>query len=73
MAAINMAKLANLETLSQEELLLLSRMAEQSERYEEMLDFVKVFISKSSSEVSVDERNIISVAFKNVVGNRRTA
>lgn len=68
-----MAKLANLETLSQEELLLLSRMAEQSERYEEMLDFVKVFISKSSSEVSVDERNIISVAFKNVVGNRRTA
>ncbi|MBL2503870.1 hypothetical protein ELJ47_30525, partial [Klebsiella pneumoniae] len=31
------------------------------------------FISKCTSEFTEDERNILSVAFKNVVGNRRTA
>ena len=68
-----MGLLDNLENLSKQELLLLSRMAEQSERYDEMMDLVRHFISKCSSEFTEDERNIISVAFKNVVGNRRTA
>jgi 14-3-3 protein epsilon len=68
-----MGKLDNLSNLSKDELILLSKMAEQSERYEEMIEFVRHFISKISSEPSVEERNILSVAFKNVVGNRRTA
>ena len=68
-----MGLLDNLGNLSKQELLLLSRMAEQSERYDEMMDLVRHFISKCSSEFTEDERNIISVAFKNVVGNRRTA
>jgi 14-3-3 protein epsilon len=68
-----MGKLDNVSSLSREELLLLSRMAEQTERYEEMIEFVRLFISKAESEFSEDERNILSVAFKNVVGNRRTA
>ena len=68
-----MGLLDNLENLSKQELLLLSRMAEQSERYDEMMDLVRHFISKCSTEFTEDERNIISVAFKNVVGNRRTA
>ena len=68
-----MGKLDNVGNLSKEELLLLSRMAEQCERYDEMIDFVRHFISKCSSEFTDDERNILSVAFKNVVGNRRTA
>lgn len=68
-----MGKLENLSGLSKEELLLLSRMAEQTERYEEMIEFVRHFISKCDSELAEDERNILSVAFKNVVGNRRTA
>lgn len=68
-----MGKLDNLSSLSKDELILLSKMAEQSERYEEMIDFVRHFISKVTSELTVEERNILSVAFKNVVGNRRTA
>ena len=68
-----MGLLDNLESLSKQELLLLSRMAEQSERYDEMMNLVRHFISKCSSEFTEDERNIVSVAFKNVVGNRRTA
>ena len=68
-----MGKLDNLSGLSKEELLLLSRMAEQSERYEEMIEFVRHFIGKCEFELTEDERNILSVAFKNVVGNRRTS
>lgn len=68
-----MGKLENLDSLSKEELILLSKMAEQSERYEEMVEFVRKFISKITSEPTVEERNILSVAYKNVVGNRRTA
>ena len=68
-----MSKLANLGALSRAELLLLCRMSEQSERYEEMIEFVRAFISKEQVELSVEERNILSVAYKNVVGNRRTA
>jgi 14-3-3 protein epsilon len=68
-----MGKLDNFSHLSKEELLLLSRMAEQCERYDEMIEFVRHFISKSTSDFTDDERNILSVAFKNVVGNRRTA
>ena len=47
-------------------------MAEQSERYEEMIQFVKAFIALGG-ELSVEERNILSVAFKNVVGALRSA
>lgn len=68
-----MSKLSNPSSLSNEELLLLSRMAEQSERHEEMLEFIKLFIHNTSAELSSDERNIVSVAFKNVVGTRRNA
>ena len=68
-----MVKLNDLSSLSKSELLLLCRMSEQSERYEEMIEFVRAFISKDHSELSTEERNILSVAYKNVVGNRRTA
>ena len=68
-----MGKLDNLSHLSKDELILLSKMAEQTERYEEMIEFVRHFINIATGELTVEERNILSVAFKNVVGNRRTA
>ena len=39
----------------------------------EMVDFTKQFAKSSSQELTVEERNILSVAFKNVVGTRRAA
>ena len=38
-----------------------------------MLDYVTQFSSAGSDELTVDERNILSVAFKNVVGTRRAS
>mmetsp|Transcript_2947 Transcript_2947/g.387 ORF Transcript_2947/g.387 Transcript_2947/m.387 type:complete len:80 (+) Transcript_2947:106-345(+) len=37
-----------------------------------MIQFIRAFISQGN-ELSVDERNILSVGYKNCVGNRRSA
>ena len=58
-----------------EDILLVARIAEQSEQYNDMIDILKpYFESKSKSEeVSLEERNLLSVAYKNAVGLRRIA
>jgi len=38
-----------------------------------MVDYTKQFARMSTNELTLDERNILSVAFKNVVGTRRAA
>ncbi|ELP90582.1 14-3-3 protein, putative [Entamoeba invadens IP1] len=61
---------------SREDLVFLAKLAEQSERYEEMADFMKQItlqLQQTKVEPSVEERNLISVAYKNVVGSRRAS
>ncbi|CDW83164.1 14-3-3-like partial [Stylonychia lemnae] len=58
---------------TREELLYLARLAEQCERYDEMVEYASDFAKAGSEELSLEERNILSVAFKNVVGTRRAA
>jgi len=55
-----------------EEGVFLAKVAEQAERYEDMLIFLKPVLKKSS-ELQIEERNLVSVAFKNISGNKRTA
>jgi len=50
----------------------LARLAEQAERYDEMADSMKA-VAKEKTELSVEERNLLSVAYKNVVGSRRAS
>ena len=38
-----------------------------------MVDYVSDFSKQGEDELTIDERNILSVAFKNVVGTRRAA
>jgi len=38
-----------------------------------MVDYIVQFSSIGEEELTIDERNILSVAFKNVVGTRRAA
>lgn len=68
-----MPNIENLDSLDRDELIYLARLAEQSERYEEMVNYVKAFVRKTGQDLSIDERNILSVAYKNVVGARRTS
>jgi len=49
-----------------------AKLAEQAERYDEMADYMMA-VGKSGSELSVEERNLLSVAYKNAVGSRRAA
>uniref|UniRef100_A0A0D6R0M4 14-3-3 domain-containing protein n=1 Tax=Araucaria cunninghamii TaxID=56994 RepID=A0A0D6R0M4_ARACU len=50
----------------------LARLCEQAERYDEMVNFMKE-VANMGGELSVDERNLLSVAYKNVVGTRRAS
>jgi len=50
----------------------IAKLAEQAERYDEMVDAMKK-VAATNSELSVEERNLLSVAYKNVIGARRAA
>jgi 14-3-3 protein epsilon len=56
--------------MSREELVYMSRIAEQTERFEDMLDYMKKVV-QFGSELNIEERNLLSVAYKNSVGSRR--
>jgi len=49
-----------------------AKLAEQAERYDEMADHMEQ-VGKIQDELSVEERNLLSVAYKNAVGSRRAA
>ncbi|KAF7546377.1 hypothetical protein G7046_g9316 [Stylonectria norvegica] len=46
--------------------------ADPAERYDEMVTYMKE-VAKLGGELTVDERNLLSVAYKNVVGTRRAS
>jgi len=50
----------------------LAQLAEQAEQYEVMVSHMVAAVNLSS-ELSAEERNLLSVAFKNAVGSRRAA
>jgi len=50
-----------------------AKLAEQAERYDEMVEYMKNVASNSSSDLTLEERNLLSVAYKNVVGARRAS
>merc|ERR1712098_1037901 len=49
-----------------------AKLAEQAERYDEMADYMKQ-VGGSPGELQVEERNLLSVAYKNAVGSRRAS
>ncbi|XP_067840359.1 14-3-3 protein beta/alpha-1-like [Heptranchias perlo] len=49
-----------------------AKLAEQAERYDDMAAAMKA-VTEQGSELSNEERNLLSVAYKNVVGARRSA
>lgn len=59
-------------SLSREDSVYLAKLAEQAERYEEMVENMKA-VASSGQELSIEERNLLSVAYKNVIGARRAS
>ena len=58
--------------MSREELIYMSKVCEETEQFNEMLDYIRKIL-KMGNPVSIEERNLLSIAFKNSVGNRRSA
>lgn len=59
---------------SREENVYMAKLAEQAERYEEMVEFMEnVAKTVDVEELTVEERNLLSVAYKNVIGARRAS
>ena len=50
----------------------MAKITEQTERFEDMLDAMKKVV-QFNQELSIEERNLLSVAYKNTIGSRRTA
>jgi len=57
---------------SREDCIYTARLAEQAERYDEMAEAMKK-VAQLTEELTVEERNLLSVAYKNVVGSRRAS
>ena len=52
----------------------MARVAEQAERFEDMVKFLHAAIDlKSGEDFTIDERNLLSVGFKNLIGSQRGA
>uniref|UniRef100_A0A0D6R790 14-3-3 domain-containing protein n=1 Tax=Araucaria cunninghamii TaxID=56994 RepID=A0A0D6R790_ARACU len=52
----------------------MSKVAEQAERYDDMVEYMeKVVRAADSDELVAEERNLLSVAYKNAVGSRRAS
>jgi len=57
---------------SREKSVYFAKLAEQAERYDEMAEHMEA-VGGGDGELSVEERNLLSVAYKNAVGSRRAA
>ena len=56
-----------------EEKIFLARVAEQAERFDDMVDFLEAVLGEKGGSVNPDERNLLSVAFKNLISSKRAA
>ena len=56
-------------TTNVEENIFLARVAEQAERFEDMVSYLAAVLDEKGADVSADERNLLSVAFKNLISS----
>lgn len=59
-------------TMDKSDLVQKAKLAEQAERYDDMAAAMKA-VTEGGGELSNEERNLLSVAYKNVVGARRSS
>jgi len=64
--------MARPQTLDRESLVFMAKVAEQADRFDEMVEYMKV-VAQQPQELNVEERNLLSVAYKNVIGSRRAS
>lgn len=50
----------------------MAKLSEQTERYEDMVERMK-YVVNTKEKLTVEERNLLSVAYKNIIGSRRAS
>jgi len=68
--AFDMAKFGSMNVT---DLVEMARLAENAERFEDMIMFMRERVKNHSDSLSTEERNLMSVAYKNVIGARRAS
>ena len=51
----------------------MARVAEQAERFDDMVEFLNKMITEKAGNLSNEERNLLSVGFKNLISSPRSA
>jgi len=59
-------------TDQREALVFRAKIAEQAECFEEMVESMKL-VANQNQDLNVEERNLLSIGYKNVIGEKRTA
>jgi 14-3-3 protein epsilon len=59
--------------MSVKEKIFMARVADQAERYEDMVEFLTEVIKLKDEDLNTEERNLLSVGFKNLISSRRAA
>jgi len=76
--SVDVSKFKALFKDDRKNLVFMARTAETAERYDDMCKFMRALVDWTDSKVekvdlSVEERNLLSVAYKNVIGARRAS
>lgn len=56
-----------------EKLIYLARITEQAERHEETIKYMEEIVKTKKEDLTIEERNLLSAAYKNCVSSRRSA
>ena len=59
--------------MSLEEKIFMARVAEQAERFDDMVSYLEAVVLAKNEDFTTEERNLLSVGFKNQIGSKRTA
>jgi 14-3-3 protein epsilon len=59
--------------MSLEENIFMARVAEQAERFDDMVSYLQDVVRSKNEDFTTEERNLLSVGFKNQIGSKRTA
>jgi len=51
----------------------MARVAEQAERFDDMVEYLSEVVKLKTEDFTTEERNLLSVGFKNQIGSKRTA
>merc|ERR1712157_30196 len=73
MGNLNLNQNIRIQMSNVDENIFLARVAEQAERFEDMVLYLALVLDAKGQDVSSDERNLLSVAFKNLISSKRAA